>query len=42
MYIDGEYFKIFNTRLFVCFDSLHPSQEFFSHVEQGLPKLNQY
>ena len=28
--------------LFVCFDSLHPSQQFFSHVETGLPGLKQY
>ena len=28
--------------LFVCFDSLRPSQHFFSHVGTGLPALNQY
>ena len=28
--------------LFVCFDSLHPSQQFFSHVGTGLPGLKQY
>ena len=28
--------------LFVCFESLHPSQQFFSYVETGLPGLNQY
>ena len=28
--------------LFVWFDSLHPSQQFFSHLEMGLPGLNQY
>ena len=28
--------------LFVCFDSLHPSLQFFSHVWMGLPGLNQY
>ena len=27
---------------FVCFDSLHPSKQFFSHVGMGLPGLNQY
>ena len=27
---------------FVCFDSLHPSQQFFSHVRTGLSGLNQY
>ena len=25
-----------------CFDSLHSSQQFFSHVGMGLPGLNQY
>ena len=30
------------TLLFVCFDSLHPNQYFFSHVGMGLPMLNQY
>ena len=24
------------------YDSLHPSQQFFSHVVKGLPRLNQY
>ena len=28
--------------LFVCFDSLHPCQQFFSHVGKGFPGLNQY
>ena len=28
--------------LFVCFDSLLPSQQLFSHVGTGLPGLNQY
>ena len=28
--------------LFVLFDSLHPSQQFFSNVGTGLPGLNQY
>ena len=28
--------------LFVCFDSLHSSQQFFSHVRTGLPGLNQF
>ena len=27
--------------LFVYFDSLHPSQQFFSHDRTGLPGLNQ-
>ena len=27
---------------FVCFDSLHPSQQFFSHARTGLSGLNQY
>ena len=27
---------------FVCSDSLHPSQQFFTYVETGLPGLNQY
>ena len=27
---------------FVWFDSLHPSQQFFSYVGMGLPGLNQY
>ena len=27
--------------LFVCFDSLHPSQQFFSYVGTGFPGLNQ-
>ena len=26
----------------VCFDSYHPSQQFFSHVGTGLPGLNQH
>ena len=28
--------------LFVCFDSLHPSQQFFSHVGSGLRGFNYY
>ena len=28
--------------LFVGFDSLHPSQQFFSYVRMSLPGLNQY
>ena len=28
--------------LFVCFDSLHPSQQFFIHVRTSLPVMNQY
>ena len=28
--------------LFVSFDSLHTSQQLFSHVRTGLPGLNQY
>ena len=28
--------------LFVCFDSLHPSQQIFSHAGTGLLELNQY
>ena len=28
--------------LFVCFNSLCPSQQFFSYVGTGLPRLNQY
>ena len=31
----------FRPCLFVCFDSLHPSQQFFSHDRTGLPGLNQ-
>ena len=27
---------------FVCFDALHPSQKFFSHVGMGLPGLTPY
>ena len=27
---------------FVCFNSLPPSQQFFSHVGKDLPGLNQY
>ena len=26
----------------LCFDSLRPSQQFFSHVRTGLPGLNHY
>ena len=33
---------ISNISLLVCFDSLHPSQQFFSHVGTGLPCLGQY
>ena len=33
---------IYYHRLIVCFDSLRPSQHFFSHVGKGLPGLNQY
>ena len=29
-------------KMFTCFDTLHPSQQFFSHVWMGLPGLNQY
>ena len=28
--------------LFVCLDSLHPSQQFFSYLGTSLPGLNQY
>ena len=28
--------------VFVCVDSLHPSQELFTYVGTGLPGLNQY
>ena len=28
--------------LFFLFDYLHPSEQFFSYVETGLPGLNQY
>ena len=31
-----------NYNLFVCFDSLLPSQQFLCHVWTGLPGLNQY
>ena len=27
---------------FVCFDSLRPSKQSFSHARMGLPGLNQY
>ena len=27
---------------FVCFESLRPRQQFFSHVKTDLPGLNQY
>ena len=37
----GQFSTYFNDR-FVCFDSLHSSQQFFSHVGMGLPWLNQY
>ena len=30
------------TMIFACFDSLSPSQQFFSYVGMGLPGLNQY
>ena len=33
--------KLFGV-IFVCVDSLCPSQQFFSHVGMGLPGLNQY
>ena len=32
----------YNPTIFVCFDSLHPSQQFLSYVGTGLPGLNQY
>ena len=37
-------FCIFSINLFVCFEALHPSQQFFSHVRMisCLPGLNQY
>ena len=42
----GIYFRNWIKRnilvIFVCFDSLCPSQEFFSYVGTGLPGLNQY
>ena len=28
--------------IFFLFDSLRPSQQFFSHIGRGLPELNQY
>ena len=31
-----------NVNWFVCFDSLRPSQQFFSHMGTDLPALNQY
>ena len=30
-----------NITLLTCFDALHSSQQFFSHVGMGLPALNQ-
>ena len=41
MTISKDLFHLF-VCLFVCFDSLRPSQQFFSHVGTGLPGLNQY
>ena len=35
------YFCFF-INIFGCFDSLHPSQQLFSHVGMGLPGLDQY
>ena len=38
-----EFTNLLNQTLwFDCFDSLCPSQYFFSHVGMGLPRLNQY
>ena len=37
-----EDFVCFDSYVFVCFDSLHPCQQFFSHVGTGLSGLNQY
>ena len=35
--------KLFSEKdIFVCFDSLCPSQHAFIHVGMGLPGLNQY
>ena len=31
-----------NYIIFVCFESLRPSQQFFSYVGMSLPGLNQY
>ena len=28
--------------LFVCFEALHPSQQFFSFIGRGLPEFNHY
>ena len=39
-YPNKDFYKFF--KKIVCFDSLHPSQQFFSHVGSGLPRLNQY
>ena len=33
---------VWTYKAFICFDSLHPSQQVFSHVRTGLPGLNQY
>ena len=30
------------SKVFFLFDSLHPSQQFFSYVAMGLPGLDQY
>ena len=39
---DGETKLCLGRRFRYCFDSLRPSQQFFSHVWTGLPGLNQY
>ena len=45
IYIDVCYVNVTeknNTILFVCFDSLRPSQQSFSYVGTDLPGFNQY
>ena len=43
--MDKKVFTILHSKflfLFVCFDSLQTSQQFFNHVRTGLPGSNQY
>ena len=42
--IAGVYLLLVRVAQFVCFDALHPSQQFFSHARtiSCLPGLNQY
>ena len=40
-YLSMDLFTAYSKSMFVCFNFLRPSQQFFSHVSMGLPGLSQ-